>query len=46
MRRLFCLLFGHNYSKVVYANDKYDVYKCPRCGKQIFFIRNRYNYNY
>lgn len=43
MKRLFCFLFGHKYTKMVYANDKYDVYQCPRCGRQIFLVRSRRN---
>lgn len=46
MRKLLCFIFGHRYRKVVYANNKYDVYKCPICGKEIFLIRNRDNIYY
>lgn len=43
MRKLWCLLFGHIYRKVAYANNKFDVWICPICGKKYMAVRS-HNY--
>lgn len=35
MKRILCLMFGHDYTGVLSVNPKYKIYVCPRCGKTI-----------
>lgn len=39
IKELICHIFGHNYMKTVYADRRYDVYMCTRCGKLSKIIR-------